>query len=112
MVIHEPPKGTGTATQETWKTYFCTEHERRAADGKVHKADHWLNDILSTLKRGSGVPDLSSEQREEVNEVFDLVAGLGEHVGIIRKEALVKANGGDFHLFEHLDGVIAPMPKI
>ena len=90
------PEGTGSVGKEAWVRYFEEVHRTKTEQhgGDRKQADHWLRDMTSTLRQGCGIPDVTSAQHEEIDHVFDLVAGLDDYAGIIKKEALVKAHGG------------------
>jgi len=98
------------------EAFVETDHTKRTKANGIEAADEHLARLIAALNARCGVaeeaevPDeepeavgLTVDQLREAGEVFGLVAGLCGGGGGLLKEELVKAQGGDFHLFEHID---------
>ena len=97
-----------TVSLDEWKAWIVAKHRAKAggpdaAEPAWRKADSWLSSLLFTLKRGCGVVDLTQEQIEESHRVYRLIAEMVDKDGVLQKDELVKAHGGDYQIFQSLD---------
>ena len=98
---------TGHITPDQWLESLRNMHKAKGAV-KIGKADRWLHSLLFTLERGCGARHFTAQQLAEAKTVFDLLASVETEdasidITVVTRRQLIRAQGGDFKLFEKLD---------
>jgi len=96
------PDNSGAVSEVAWMACMGSEFGKRALK-KRKKADDWLHMLLHTLKRGCGDTSLTLEQAHDCEQTFGLVSRLIDDDGLVYKEELVRAHGGDYNVFAEMD---------
>lgn len=108
--------GTGTISVEAWNSYFQTRHNELEKD-HLGEGDRWLHNLMHTVRCSLLSPEEVSKLHAETKAALlgslrgtyrRLVTAISPSVNVLRKQDLVVAMSGNFHLFEKVDTVYIP----
>ena len=91
---HMDADNGGSVSKLEWLIFMRGTHAQKSLTS-IKKGDKWLDHLMFTLRRGCGMSEMTLAQEREARDVYNIVANLKSKDGLMSKEDLVQAQGGD-----------------